>query len=162
MRMIPTGTFSVATAEPAAEEPVPVAMFVEAGSRIRRIRSLRIVEATLFNVTTEGRDMIRILPSLSAASNELARSRNSPDGILDNRNATTQPNWSVREQRRKRSIGLRCPGCAADGCPARGAEPEPETQGAREGRRRFDQIRLDQDLRCTSIKLCYQSADVIN
>jgi hypothetical protein len=76
--MMPTGTFSVATAAPAAEEPVPVAMFVEAGSSMRKIRSLRIVEATLFNVTTDGRDMIRILPSLSAASNELARSRSPP------------------------------------------------------------------------------------
>ena len=78
MRMIPTGTFSVAIAAPAAEEPVPLAMFVELGSKIRRIRSLRIVEATLFNVTTEGRDMIRILPSLSAASNALAKSRIPP------------------------------------------------------------------------------------
>src|SRR5262245_61285408 len=76
--MIPTGTFSVATAEPAAEEPVPVAMFVEAGSKIRRIRSLRIVEATLFNVTTDGREMIRMFPSLSAASKVLARLRNDP------------------------------------------------------------------------------------
>jgi hypothetical protein len=78
VRTIPMGTFSVATAAPAAEEPLPVAIFVELGSSIRKILSLLIVEAWLFSVTTEGREMIFMLPSFSAASNALARFLNPP------------------------------------------------------------------------------------
>ena len=73
VRMIPTGIFSVATAAPAADDPEPVAMFVELGNEIRKIRSLRMVDAMLFSVTTEGREIILILPSFSAASNASAR-----------------------------------------------------------------------------------------
>src|SRR5215475_1044922 len=76
--MIPIGTFSVATAAPAAEDPVPVAMFVDAGSVIRKILSLRMVEGTLFKVTTDGRDMILTVPSFSAASKAAARLRRPP------------------------------------------------------------------------------------
>src|SRR4029078_1830416 len=66
VRIIPTGTCSVATAVPAAA-PLPLAMFVDDGKAILSIRSLLMVEGTLFNVTIEGREMILIWPSLSAA-----------------------------------------------------------------------------------------------
>jgi hypothetical protein len=42
-------------------------MFVDDGNAILSIRSLLIVDGTLFNVTIEGREMILIWPSLSAA-----------------------------------------------------------------------------------------------
>src|SRR5512145_3389951 len=64
---MPTGIFSVATAEPAADDPEPVAIFVELGSDILRMRSLRMVDSTLFKVITVGREIILILPSFSAA-----------------------------------------------------------------------------------------------
>ena len=56
----------MATAVPAAA-PLPLAMFVDDGKAILRILSLLIVDGTLFNVTTDGREMILIRPSLSAA-----------------------------------------------------------------------------------------------
>ena len=65
---MPTLIFSVATAAPAAA-PVPVAILVEAGSAIRMILRLEIVEETLFSVTTEGREIILTFPSDSAADN---------------------------------------------------------------------------------------------
>ena len=64
--MIPVLTLSVATAAPAAA-PVPLAILVEVGSVILRILRLWIVEGMLFSVTTEGREMILTLPSLTAA-----------------------------------------------------------------------------------------------
>ena len=76
--MIPIGTFSVATAAPAAEAPVPLAMLVDWGKVMRKILSLRMVEGTLFNVTTDGRDIIRMFPSVSAASKAAARLRRPP------------------------------------------------------------------------------------
>jgi len=57
VRIIPTGIFSVATAVPAAA-PLPLAILVELGRLIRSIRSLLIVDGTLFKVTTDGREMI--------------------------------------------------------------------------------------------------------
>src|SRR5215475_12079709 len=75
--MIPTGIFSVATAVPAAE-PEPLAILVELGSATRRILRLWIVEATLFSVTTEGREMIFMFPSLSAALSSAFRFLKNP------------------------------------------------------------------------------------
>ena len=97
--MIPIGTFSVATAAPAAEAPVPLAMLVEAGSKVmRKIRSLRIVEGTLFNVTTDGRDIIRIFPSVSAASKAAGQIRIPPSLFWMTGYSATEPGGIAGER----------------------------------------------------------------
>jgi hypothetical protein len=77
VRVMPVGICSVATAVPAAA-PLPLAIFVDEGRAIRRIRKACIVDSTLLRVATEGLDITFTSPSFSAAVNVTLRSVRPP------------------------------------------------------------------------------------